>query len=316
MKHKVKKGKKIIIFDDMTRITRAARIAPFVVEELAEAGIPDGNIRFIVTNACHGVMDRADFAKKLGEATMARFPVYNHNPFFNCTYAGTTSYGTEVYINAEFMSCDFKIAIGGTTPHGFAVYSGGGKMVLPGVASFETIKANHRIRLEMPAMLDHTTNARRLDMEEAAKLVGLDVSIECIMNGWGDTVAIYAGSEPTAYATSVEDAKMHFVTPRAENRDIVIGNTYAKANEATTGLKAALSVRQGGDLVLIGNSPDGQIPHYLIGSWGKTVLPGIGQKFLVPGHLNRLILFTEYPDLAGAGGLSAAVARLLPAGDP
>jgi len=44
------KGKKevVIIFDDMTRVTRVAEIVPFVLEELAEAGIPDSSIRFIM----------------------------------------------------------------------------------------------------------------------------------------------------------------------------------------------------------------------------------------------------------------------------
>ena len=103
------RGKKevVIIFDDMTRVTRVADIVPFVLEELAAAGIPDSSIRFIAALGCHGAMNRADFVKKLGEETVARFPVYNHNPFANCIYVGTTkTYGTKVYVNEEVMKCD------------------------------------------------------------------------------------------------------------------------------------------------------------------------------------------------------------------
>ena len=128
----IAKGKNevVIIFDDMTRVTRVAEIVPFVLEELAEAGIPDNRIRFIAALGCHGAMDRLDFIKKLGEKTLARFPVYNHNAFGNCTYVGTTkTYRTEVYINEEVMKCDLKIAIGSVVPHrmrGFGGFGGGG----------------------------------------------------------------------------------------------------------------------------------------------------------------------------------------------
>jgi nickel-dependent lactate racemase len=111
------KNEVVIIFDDMTRVTRVAELVPLVLEELAEAGIPDKRIQFICATGAHMALDRLSFIKKLGEATLARFPVYNHNPFDNCTYVGTTSYGTDVYLNAEVMKCDFKIGIGSIVPH-------------------------------------------------------------------------------------------------------------------------------------------------------------------------------------------------------
>ena len=57
------RGKKevVIIFDDMTRVTRVAQIVPSLLEELAAAGIPDRRIRFIAGLGCHGAMDRLDF---------------------------------------------------------------------------------------------------------------------------------------------------------------------------------------------------------------------------------------------------------------
>ena len=289
------RGKKevVIIFDDMTRGTKVARIVPFVLEELAEAGIPDSKIRFIAATGTHQAMKRTDFVKKLGEATLSRFRVYNHNPFDNCTYVGTTSYGTKVFVNEEVMKCDFKITIGSVTSHVFAIFSGGGKMILPGVCSIETIMANHSLPLTEQELHDYDTNHRRLDMEEAAKLVGLDVAIECILNLWGDTVAIFAGAEIPAHAASVQNAATHYLTTRAEDKDIVIANNFIKAGEATTTLKAADSVRQsGGDLVVIANAPQGQIFHYLLERWKE--------RFPIPPHLSHLILFTEYPDIVGA----------------
>jgi len=76
------KGKKevVIIFDDMTRVTRVADIVPSVIEELEQAGIPDDRIRFIAALGCHGAMNRSDFIKKLGEAAINRFPVLTTTP--------------------------------------------------------------------------------------------------------------------------------------------------------------------------------------------------------------------------------------------
>ena len=305
------RGKKevVILFDDLTSGTRPARIVLFVLQELAEAGIPDSNIRFICALGAHAPMNRIDFAKKLGEDVLARYAVYNHNVFDNCTYVGTTSYGTKVSINTEVMHCDLKIAIASMTPHPFAVFGGGGKIVLPGVSSMETILANHIMPLTDEERASYDINPRRLDMEEAASFANLDVLIECIINMWGETVSLYAGAPTPVREAAIKDAKAHYLAPKAEGKDIVIVNTYIKASEAAVDMRHGIaSVSQnGGDIVLIANAPGGQVGHYLIGSWGKMA-QGEFRKFRLPipglqiaSHINHLILYNEYPDMAGLG---------------
>ncbi len=110
----------------MTRVTRVYGMVPFVLKELAKAGIPDSRIQFICATGSHTAWDRTLLEKKLGREVLARFPVYNHNPFNKCTYAGTTSYGTAVYANGEVMKCDLKIAIGSIVPHPGTGFGGGG----------------------------------------------------------------------------------------------------------------------------------------------------------------------------------------------
>jgi nickel-dependent lactate racemase len=296
---KFARGKKevVILFDDICRVTRVGKIVPFVLEELAEAGIPDSRIRFIAALGNHGAMDRAAFAKKLGEATLARFPVYNHNPYDNCTYVGTTSRGTKLFVNAEVMQCDLKIAISSVTPHPSVVFGGGGKMILPGVASIESVQANHSLPRG-----DYETNSMRLDMEEVAKLVGLDFVVGCIVNLWGDTVAIFAGAEMAAHEAAVKEARAHYLCSRAESKDIVIANTYAKVIESAIGVKTAVSLSQkGGSLVIISNAPEGQVVHYLGGVWGRMTAGRKKIRFSLPPNVHRLIVYTEYPDIAGLG---------------
>lgn len=303
------KGKKeiVIIFDDFSRVTRVAEIVPFVLEELAEAGIPDNRIRFIVALGLHSAMWRQHFVKKLGEEVVARFSVYNHNPFGNCTYVGTTAtYKTKVYANEEVMKCDLKIAIGSVVPHPMNGFGGGGKIVLPGIASFETIDYNHQMEAKgrqehqdkpIAGMGIFDNNPLRYDIGEAADLVGVDVLINCIVNMWGETVSVYAGAMKPAYAAAVEEAKTHYLTPKAKGQDIVIANTFAKANEAPIGLGIAYPAvsTEGGDIVLIANAPEGQVTHYLIGPFGKTTWAKQPWRSKIPQYVNHLIVYNEYP---------------------
>jgi hypothetical protein len=303
------KNEVVIIFDDMSRVTRAAQIVPSVLEELAEAGIPDNRIRFIVALGAHGALDRLDFVKKLGEETLGRFPVYNHNAFGNCTYAGKTStYGTEVYVNEEVMKCDLKIAIGSVVPHPMSGFGGGGKIILPGVVSFKTIKQNHQSfyktvleNLDKPVygMGVFDDNPMRVDIEEAAVLAGLDVVINCIVN---------TGALAPTYAAAIKEAKTHYRTPRLEGKNIVIANSFSKPNEAFLGLNIAYRAvsREGGDVVLIANAPEGQVTHYLLGTFGLTEGGPLRQPPRMPQYLGRLIIYTEYPDVAGRGWVPQA----------
>ena len=307
------KNEVVIIFDDMTRVTRVAEIVPFVLEELAGAGIPDNRIQFICATGAHMAWDRLSFVKKLGEATLARFPVYNHNPFDNCTYVGTTSYGTDIYINAEVMKCDLKIAIGSVVPHPNTGFGGGGKIILPGVSSMETIEHFHRVEAEfkqkypsklITGMGVFDNNPLRLNVEEAVALVGLDVKVDCIVNMWGETVSIFAGAPKPAYEAAVGEAAAHYLTPKAKGEGIVIASTFAKANEGIMiGLNTAFSAisPKGGDIVLIANAPDGQVTHYLMGSFGKTTSGKLKLQVKIPQYVNHLIIYSEYPDVAGRG---------------
>lgn len=295
----------VILFDDMTRVTRTALIVPHILAELAAAGIKDKQIRFIAAVGCHGALDRMDFVKKLGEDVLKRFPVYNHNPFDNCVYVGTTAGGTRVNINAEVMQCDLKIGIGSIVPHEMAGFGGGGKIILPGIAAYETTLALHSPRghgdfnATITGMGALKENPRRRDIDEAADVVGLDMVVNALVNTWGETVDLFAGSLRPTYAAALDAAKKHYLTSLAKDSDIIIANTFAKANEAVSGLSVAFSsVKPGGDVVLIANAPEGQATHYLMGPFGNTIAGKLKLQKKVPTNVNRLIFFNQYPDLA------------------
>jgi lactate racemase len=302
------RGKKevAILFDDMTRPTKVAEIVPYVLEELEAAGVKDKSIRFIAALAAHGALTRLDFVKKLGESVVRRFRVYNHNCYDNCTFIGNTSRGTPLHINTEFMNCDFKIGIGSIVPHPLAGFAGGGKIILPGVASMESILANHATlsinaitRGEDPKTGVGTfeENQVRLDMTEAARMAGLDIKIDAVVNGKGETTALLVGDVEKAHIEGVKLAREVYITEPIAAQDIAVLNTYCKANEAcyATFMVPQLLPDCGGDLVIIANAPDGQVVHYLAGVGGKQQFP----RTTLPEKVNRLIVLTPYIDIAG-----------------
>jgi nickel-dependent lactate racemase len=184
------------------------------------------------------------------------------------------------------------------------------------VAAYKTVLAMHSPRraagdggfqdtISGMGVVDN--NPRRRDIDEAADIVGLDMKIDAILNMWGEAVAVFAGAPRPAYAAALEAAKKHYLTPQAKEKDIVIANTFAKANETYCGLLVAFpSVkRSGGDVVLIANAPEGQMTHYLMGPFGNDIAGKLRLQMGVPSHVNRLIIFSEYPELASQKYLEA-----------
>jgi len=313
------RGKKevAILFDDMSRPTRVAEVVPYVLEELKAAGVKDRSIRFIAAVGAHGALTRLDFVKKLGESVLSRFPVYNHNPYENCTYLGETSNGTPVAVNAEVMGCDFKIGIGCLIPHPLTGFGGGSKIILPGVASIDTMATHHRdlIMKLLTKGIDpgigvatFENNVMRRDIDEAARMAGLDVKIDTVLNGRGQTTAIFVGDPIAAYAEGVKLARKVYATEPAETPDIVVLNAYSKANEAVLAIPLLGGLLRGkqGDLVLIANAPEGQVPHYLVRSFGKNLGGRLWSRPTGPlQDINRFIMLTPYIDIAGADWLAA-----------
>jgi len=254
-----------------------------------------------------------DFAKKLGEEIVENYAVFNHNPYSNLVYLGHTSYGTPIEINAEVMMCDLKIAVGCILPHPHFGYSGGAKIVLPGVAGIRSITYNHgdlggfsraskyrklHPSCELAYGRVNNKNILRLDAEEAARKTKLDMIINVLVDLKRNSTDIFTGDIVKAQRKGVEIAKTHYQTPILPNADIVVSNAYSKGSEAAIAAWPVITLKEGGDLVIINNSPTGQIAHYVHGRWGKKIIGG--DLYLPPTNLlekaGRIILFTQYPE--------------------
>ncbi len=297
----------VIIFDDMTRGTRPYEIIPFILEDLAEAGIPDNRIRFIAAVANHQALDRSAMVKKLGEDIVARYSVFNHCPFLHTTYIGTSSYGTKASINSEVIRCDLKIAIGSVSPHPLYGFGGGAKLIVPGVASYDTVKSHHQEThevwkaeqrekgIQLRGTIDGS--AVNADAREIAAMVGIDMLIDCLENSRGETAAIFVGALEPTYQAAVKEAMQHYLAVNTGDNDIVIANAFIKASEYSMAGAALPAVNpQGGSIVFLANSPSGQVVHYLFDRFGKPVDDGGSHGPGIPPHIKNYIIYTEFPE--------------------
>jgi len=266
----------VILFDDMTRPTRVFELAPILVRELLAGGMREEDIVFVCALGTHGALTQNEFRKKLGQEIVERFRVFNHNIYENCLEVGTTKRGTRLLVNREVMEADVKVAIGCVTAHAQVGFSGGGKIVLPGVAHVDSI-AHYHIQVE--AMARETTglgnfdrNILRFEIEEAARMTGIDFLVNVTVNGRGATSAVFAGELFQVHEKAVTLAKELYSTqPRPKDKDLVIANAFVKANEmAISVLLGVLALKDlAGTVVVVANSPEGQVIHYLLGRFGR-----------------------------------------------
>jgi nickel-dependent lactate racemase len=180
----VRRGETVVVLlDDHTRATPAARILPLVLEELRQGGVREEDVTLLITHGTHRLSTEAEVRAKVGPEIARRFRVEQHR----CTdesqqvYIGLTSRGTPVWVNRTVVEADRRVGIGHIGPSPYAGYSGGYKLILPGAAALETINVNHSLvplGFRQPGRVDVPC---RLDMDEAGRMVGLDFVVDVVL---------------------------------------------------------------------------------------------------------------------------------------
>jgi nickel-dependent lactate racemase len=302
-------GKKqvVIIFDDLARPSPTSKIIPHIVDELHKVGIQDHQIRFVAASATHSAMHQEDFVKKLGRDIVTRFHIYSHNPYENLVDIGTTSSGIPILINREVMECDLKIGIGTLTPHEGAGFSGGAKIILPGVAGIDTVYQHHS-RFPGPGTdssakqnnLSVEGNPFRKDIEEAARMAGLDFNVDLVVNNRREIIGVFAGDFILQHGAGSKYAKSVYASPIVRASDIVVANAYPMENQMMRSIwPARVSLKKGGFFVVVSQGGGGPILHKLSGRFGthyggklwrtppRPLLPGAERLLICSSYISR-----------------------------
>lgn len=217
------KRKIAIICDDITRPTDTKKILPYLFKELKIGGILEENVEVTIALGAHRPMTGKEMEEKFGKETLKKVIILNHNPFERLVYLGETSHGTPIEINEFVASADFKIGIGCIIPHGDAGFGGGGKIIMPGVASLKSIDFNHRIPGKLAEVYN---NENRKDIDEYAKKVGLDIIINTVINNKAETVKIFVGDPIEAFREGAKIAKEMYKISIAKQADVAIINAF------------------------------------------------------------------------------------------
>lgn len=257
-----RKSNAVIISDDKARPTPSHLIIPPILDELNQAGIPDEKIIVIIGRGLHESLNEKELEVKLGRNVLERVAVIDHDPDQDLINVGKTPQNVEVFINKNVVKADLKIGIGSVTPHELAGFTGGAGIVIPGVAGRRTINQNHSlVKLFKAEFGKIEENLIRKDMEDAARLLGLDFLVNVTLDINEQIVDVFAGDVVKAHYKAIESAKSIYGVYINKKADVVIASSHPK--DATFGKSmksifvASLAVKQNGVIIHVAPCWDG-----------------------------------------------------------
>lgn len=273
------RGKKtVLLVDDDTRSTPQKDILPVVLNRLNELGIRDADITAIIAVGTHRYMSREECLVKYGQEVMDRIKITNHisDDPAELVNLGSTKLGIPISINREFYEADLSIAIGNIIPHIYAGWSGGAKMVQPGVSGPATTSATHLVAApRFPEILGNVDNSVRKEMEEVARQSKLDLIINTVLNRHGEIVRVVAGDVVAAHRRGVEYAEKIYSFEFSESPDVLIVSSHPADKDFWQAIKAyttaSLMLKPGGTLIFISPCWEGVAPdHPTLFDLGQT----------------------------------------------
>jgi nickel-dependent lactate racemase len=256
-----------IISEDQTRPCPVGEVALPLINELNALGIGDGDIQVIVGRGTHREITQAEMKAKLGDEVLSRVEVSVHDPDdeSNLVNLGTTSRGTPCLANRKVVEAGFKVGIGTINPHYFAGYGGGPKMVLPGISGRASVRHNHCLMRELNTTQGITDgNPLWEDMLEAARTVGLDMKIDCLLNSELKIHKVFVGDVEAEHKEAIKGLTEVYGAPVPRLADVTITSAYPlETNLIQSGKSILLAdeiTRDGGTVILLSSCPDGAGP--------------------------------------------------------
>ena len=252
-----------IVTSDITRPLPSYKILPLLVEELLQAGIRRQDITVVFGLGSHRKQTAEEQKKLVGEQVFAQIKCIDGDDS-DCVHYGYTSRGTPVDIVRAVAEADRRICLGNIEYHYFAGYSGGAKAIMPGVSTRDAIQHNHSRMVEAAAAAGRLEgNPVREDIEEAARMVGVDFIVNVVLNEHKEIVHAVAGDVVQAHREGCRYLDRLYGKPIAERADIVVVsqggapkdlNLY-QTQKALDNAKHA--VNKGGVIILVGSCKEG-----------------------------------------------------------
>lgn len=255
----------VIMVDDRTRKTPQKLIVPFVLDELNSAGVQNSQIKLIIATGTHRDMTKEEILERFGQDIVNRVEIQNHDCYNNLIDKGMTRRGTRILVNKSVLDADIRIAIGASLPHHPTGWSGGAKMLLPGVAGKETVNAMHLLGAT-EAQLGKVMTPMREEMEDFATEVGLHFILNVLLNENNKLVKAVSGHFIEAHREIVSWGMKLNGVEFQEKADITLSSSYPFDYDLTQADKgmfsAARATKPGGEIILLSPCEEGVAPTH------------------------------------------------------
>ncbi|MBA3973238.1 MAG: hypothetical protein C0504_03345 [Candidatus Solibacter sp.] len=253
---------------DITRPAPNRLTLPPVLRRLAEAGIPKEETRILIATGLHREASEAELTEILGEEIRREYPIVNHNARNrdDHEWLGHTHSGTPVYVDRRWVSAELHITLGFIEQHLMAGFSGGRKLIAPGVAYEETIRTLHSPRFMRDARAVEGSieeNPLHKELLEIAQMAGHDFAMDVVLAEGRRIAGVFAGQPRLAHTEGIGFVRKH-TTQWVDTRVDAAVTTAAgypldlTFYQAVKGVTAASHlVRPGGIILLLAACDEG-----------------------------------------------------------
>lgn len=212
----------LVIVNDATRPTPTRQVLDLIHHRFN--GIA---VKFIIATGAHRGPSHEEFIQIFGhhyERIKDDIIVHDALKSEDMVFLGTSSNGTEMYVNRAGVDAHKIIIIGSVEPHYFAGYTGGRKSFLPGIAGFNTIEQNHKLALVPAAKaLALDGNPVHEDMVDALSVVKKEIfAIMTVLDKDHKVYAVTAGEIHDSFMAAIDSANEVFAAPIKAKADIVV----------------------------------------------------------------------------------------------
>jgi nickel-dependent lactate racemase len=253
---------------DITRPAPNPVVLPPLLRRLEAAGIARENIRIMIATGLHRGATDAEIRQIVGPEIAARYTILNHDARRReqHRHLGTTRSGTPVWIDERFIGADLHLSLGFIEPHLMLGFSGGRKLIAPGLAAQETIKELHSSRFMRDARAREGSiddNPLHAELLEIARMARHDFLIDVSLAQDRRIAAVFAGEPVGAHRAGVEWVRGSLMQNLDEPMDAVITTgggypldlTYYQCIKGITA--AGNMIRPGGRILMVGACEEG-----------------------------------------------------------
>jgi nickel-dependent lactate racemase len=265
---------------DVTRPFPARRVLPVLIEELGPA-----EVTVFVATGTHRACIPEELERMLGPEVLGAVRVVQHDAFDRERHASlgeVPGSGAPALVEREFLAQDVRLTTGFVEPHFFAGFSGGPKMVAPGLAHLDTV-----LELHSAARIGHQRATwgvtRGNPVHDAVRAVaaraGIAFNLDVTLNDRHQVTGVFAGELTASHAAGCAFAMETAMVPVAAAYDVVVSTNSGypldqNLYQTVKGMSAAAQiVREGGSILMASECADGVPAH---GGYGELLRASAG----------------------------------------